>query len=281
MNADAGRVARLALITGASSGIGAAFARNLAATGCDLILVGRRAEALSELGGRLRDAHHIDVENLVANLATPTDLDRVEQRLSFGRRPDLLINSAGAALPGRFDAAPVGKLEELVRLQCLAPIRLTHALLPELVRQHHGGIINVCSLEAFYPQPYHATYAAAKAFLLSWTEGLHEEMRTAGVRVVALCPGLTRSEFHHRAGLNVSMLSASLWSQPAEVAAAGLRALQKDRAVHVPGTVNAAAAAAGRLLPGAVVRRVAGRVGKRLIASASHILRGEAHEGPV
>ena len=171
----------MALVTGASSGIGAAFARRLAAAGSDLVVVARRRDRLEELAAELRTAHGVHVEALAADLTDPAELALVEARLGDPDRPiDLLVNNAGAGGHGAFAALPVDGVEAMVRLNLLAPVRLTSAALPAMVARGSGGIVNVSSISGEQPIPFVATYAATKAFLTSLSESVHEELRDTG-----------------------------------------------------------------------------------------------------
>lgn len=242
-----------ALVTGASSGIGEAFARRLAADGTDLVLVARRAGRLHALAAQLAP---VAVEVLVADLGDPADLARVEARLADTERPvDLLVNNAGFATSGSFADLPADGEELEVRVNVVAPLRLARAALPGMRARGRGGVVNVASLAAYQPYPYGATYGATKAFLASFSQALSEELRGSGVRVLALCPGFTRTEFQQTAGVGTRGIPGRLWLSADRVAAAGLRALSSGRALTVPGAVNAAAAAVSKALPAAVTRR--------------------------
>ena len=188
---------RTALVTGASSGIGERLARLLAADGCDLIVVARRAGRLEELAAGLRAAHHVHVEVLAADLITPAGLLAAENRLSDASRPvELLVNNAGFGLSGSFADVPADGAEAQIRLNVLALARLTHAVLPGMRKRGHGGILNVSSVAGVLISPGGAVYAATKAFVTSFSESLSAEVSGHGVHVTALCPGLTRTEFH-------------------------------------------------------------------------------------
>jgi uncharacterized protein len=184
-----------ALITGASSGIGEALARELAARHVDLVLVARSADRLAELADELHRAHDVDVELLPADLTDDDGLQAVEARLRQVDAPiDLLVNNAGVGQVGDFVDLDVDGAQQQIELNILAPVRLAHAALPGL-RDRGGGILNVSSISANQPVPRMATYAATKAFLTSWSESLHEELRGSGVHVTALAPGFTRTGF--------------------------------------------------------------------------------------
>jgi len=236
------RQGQTALITGASSGIGAAFARRLAAEGYDLILVARREERLAALAGEL-GAHPggVVAQPLAADLSDPAGLERVEKCIAALETVDLLVNGAGFAARGNFvEVDPLRQLE-MIQLHVVASVRLARTALPGMIRRGRGGIINVASLAAFIPLPGDATYSATKAYLVSFTQALHEELRGTGVRVQALCPGFTRTELHAAGQLpeaDLARIPAMLWSPADEVVAASLRALARGRVVCVPGWKN-------------------------------------------
>ena len=253
----------LALVTGASSGIGAAFARRLAADGSDLVVVARRRDRLEALAGELEAAHGVRVEALVADLSDPAQLASAEARLREGDRPvDLLVNNAGAGGHGSYSSLPVDDVEAMVRLNLLAPVRLMSAALPVMVARGMGGIVNVSSISGEQPIPFVATYAATKAFLTSLSESLHEELRGQGVAITAVLPGFTRSEFHDRADMGRS-IPRPLWMTSEEVAEAALAAVARGQAVCVPRFGYRVLVGLSRHAPRGLVRRVAGMVGRR------------------
>lgn len=253
---------RRALVTGASSGIGSAFATALAREGTDLVLVARRADRLEALAGELR-SYGRTVEVQVADLTDERELRTVEARLADAGEPvDLLVNNAGFGTSGPFAELPVDGEEAEIRLNVLAPVRLTHAALGGMLDRGRGGIVNVSSVAGLQPLPYWATYAATKAYLVTFSEGLHQEVRRRGVTVVALMPGFTHTEFQDGAGLPSIAIPGPLWMEADEVAAAGLAALRRRRAGHVVGWPNKVVAAVSRLTPWALSRRIVALGGK-------------------
>jgi short-subunit dehydrogenase len=229
-----------ALVTGASSGLGAAFARRLARDFSRLILVARRRERLEALSRELQAAHPVEVEVLVADLTAPDQLRRVEAHLAADDRLQLLVNNAGFGAYMPFVQLDADRAEELVRLQALAVTRLTRAALPGMITRGRGYIINVASRLAFSaalptpPLPGRATYAATKAYVVTFTRILDSELRDTGVRVQALCPGLVRTEFHERMGVDPSRLPGGS-IMPAEACVeASLAGLQLGEVVCVP-----------------------------------------------
>jgi uncharacterized protein len=250
---------RTALVTGASAGVGEAFARRLAADGCDLVLVARRAKQLTDLADQLTATHGVRVEVMGADLTTPPELELVERRLADPGRPvDLLVNNAGAfgsvgALADQAADAEAGKIE----LNAVAMMRLARAVLPGMLARKRGGIINVSSVSAFIPTPRAATYSATKAFITSFSESLHGETRGSGVFVTALCAPPMRTSIHDddpdrprdRTPAKLGVL------EPMAVVAAGLSAVSAGRPVCVPGRRWAAMSIAARTLPRPLVRR--------------------------
>ncbi|GIV59641.1 MAG: hypothetical protein KatS3mg043_0730 [Rhodothermaceae bacterium] len=188
--------ARTALITGASSGIGAGFARRLAERGYNLILVARRADRLAELAEELQTRHGIEAEGLPADLATDEGIRRVEARIVDCDTLDLLVNNAGFGTTGRFAEIDLAPQLAMIHVHVIAPVRLIRAALPGMMARGAGGIINVSSVSAFWPNAGSATYSATKAYLNAFSEALAHELRGTGVTVQALCPGFTRTEFH-------------------------------------------------------------------------------------
>ncbi len=232
----------VALVTGASSGIGAAFARHLAAAGSDLVVVARRRNRLEALAEELGSAGGDGpgtgrrVETLVADLTDPEQLAVVEARLRDPARPvDLLVNNAGIGGHGPFAELPIDEEERRIRLNLLAPARLTSAVLPGMIERGRGGIVNVSSVSGEQPVPYVATYSATKAYLTTFSEALHEEVRRQGVTVVAVLPGFTRTEFHEAADMS-RRLPGPMWMSSDAIAEGALKALAEGRAVCVPGT---------------------------------------------
>jgi short-subunit dehydrogenase len=241
----------VALITGASSGLGAEFARQLAAKGFDLILVARRAERLAQLAGELEAACRIRAESLTADLCCEEDLAMVEARIMAEERLQLVVNNAGFGVIGSFFQSEAGPQIDMHRLHVMATMRLTHASLPGMVARRKGGIINVSSVAAFGCAPGSVSYSATKAWMNMFCEGLALELKCAGspVRVQALCPGFTYTEFHDAARMDRSKISYSPWMQPESVVAASLRGLERGDLIVVPGAFYKLLALLSRLTP--------------------------------
>ena len=251
----------LALVTGASSGIGEQFARQLAAGGTDLILVARRADRLTALAEELAGRYGVRADVLAADLADPAARAPVEERVAAAQDPvDLVVNNAGYGTTGAFATLPLsGELAE-IEVNVLSVVRLTHAALPGMIDRGRGGILNVASTAALTPAPQNATYCGTKAYVIAFSEALHGEVRRHGVHVSVLVPGLTRTEFQSTANYDAGWAPSFAWQQPDAVARAGLAAVAAGRAVCIPGGTNKAMAAALRLTPRSVIRGIAARV---------------------
>lgn len=248
---------KTALITGASSGIGQVFARELAARGMSLVLVARSEDRLRALAADLAERYAIRAEVLPADLGQPEAARQVHQEVKArGLMVDVLINNAGFATNGAFEALAPERDHEQVMVDVVAVVDLTHAFMPELLKRSPGtAIINVASTAGFQPLPYMAVYGASKAFVLSFSQALAEEYRTRGLRVLALCPGATATPFFQIAGESAAV---GRKRTPEQVVATGLRALEQGRSVVIDGTFNAVLAQVPRLFPRRLVARIAG-----------------------
>ena len=253
-----------ALVTGASSGIGEAFAMILAREGYDLTLVARRQERLEALCERIGKRHVAAVDILPADLTQEADLRRVEERLREDPQLELLVNNAGRGTVGGFTSIDPERHDSEIRLNVLALTRLAHAALPGMLARGHGGLINVSSVAGFAPGPWSTTYAATKAYVNSLTEALHDEVRGTGVRVQALCPGFTRTEFGENAGIEADALPEWFWMSAEQVAEASYTALLAGKLICVPGRANRASAWLLRLSPRRISSRLIGLMGRRL-----------------
>lgn len=241
---------RTALVTGASSGIGDSFARVLAAGGSDLVVVARRTDRLERLAAALREEHRVEVQVLPADLAVDAGLTAVTQRLASGDPPvELLVNNAGLGSSGPFAKQDTVTLDAQIAVNVMALTRLARAALPGMLDRGHGGILNVSSMAGFAPGPGAAVYSATKAFVTSLSESLHAEVAGTGVHVTALCPGFTRTEFHHGGSVDVGYLPKLVWLDSGDVARAGLAAVTDGRTLAVPGAQYKVTAGAARLLP--------------------------------
>ena len=228
----------LALITGASSGIGEAFARRLARDGYDLILVARRRSRLEALADELREGQGGAVEVIGADLTDDAQLRVVEERVRWAGELAMLINNAGFMTPKLFAHAEAETWDAMVRLHVAATVRLTRAALPGMIARGAGDIINVASVAAFVPMQRNVMYTATKRFLVCFTEGLLQETAGTGVRLQALCPGWTRTELLDQDRVDTSHVGKRWWSAVEHVVDASLRALKRRRLVVIPGWRN-------------------------------------------
>jgi uncharacterized protein len=226
-------------VTGASSGIGEAFACRLAADGWDLAITARRGDRLHALAGRLADQHDVKVRASVADLTDPGDVAGLEREIAEAE-PDLLVNNAGFAGYGEFYTVDPKVISDLVAVHAMTVTRLTRATIPAMVARGSGAIINIASLMAFsgalpaHRLPYRAVYAAAKAFQVTFTQALAGELAGTGVQVQACCPGLVNTEFHALAGRDPSAAPFPLM-RPNEVVSAALAGLRLGEVICVPG----------------------------------------------
>jgi hypothetical protein len=227
----------LALITGASAGIGAAYARRLAAEGYDLLLVARRVDRLKELAAELASCQGVRAEPLPADLTSAADLKVVEDRIERGDHLEFLLNNAGFGVNGRFYEAPLESQDAMHRLHVMATLRLTHAALRKMTARGKGAVVNVSSVAAFIARPGFVSYHATKAWMNSFTEGLYLELKQARspVRVQALCPGYTLTEFHDVMGFDRKKVPASMWTPAEKVVDASLEGLKHNTPFVVPG----------------------------------------------
>ena len=248
---------KTALITGASSGIGYAFAHALAVRHMNVVLVARSEERLRSLATELSRQYHVRAEVIVADLSqehAALSLQReVEQR---GLVIDLLINNAGFAINGFFETIAPERDHQQVKVDVTTVVDMTHAFVPSMVARGEGAIINIASTAGFQPLPYMAVYGASKAFVLSFSQALSEEYRGHGLRVLALCPGATETPFFDLAG---EAASVGVRRTPEQVVATGLLALERGQSIVVDGRANALLAFAPRLLPRWLVARIAGQ----------------------
>ena len=244
---------KVALITGASAGIGEEFARQLSKRGYRLILAARRKDRLDALAAELGNARAIAIDLAEAGSA--------EKLLAAAGEPiDLLVNNAGFGLKGRFAELDAARLREMIDLNVASLTELCRTFAPQMIERRSGAILNVASTAAFQPGPYMAVYFATKAYVLSLTEALHEELKPHGIHVSALCPGPTRTEFGAVAGFDEKGSFDRLSADAASVVRAGLEGIERNKAVVVPGMLNKVGASSTRFVPRALVRKIAGRL---------------------
>jgi short-subunit dehydrogenase len=246
----------VALITGASAGLGVEFARQLASRGYRLVLAARRKDRLDELVRELGNARAVGIDLSKANAAA----DLMADLAANGESVDLLVNNAGFGLIGRFAELDAQRLRQMIDLNAGTLSDLCRAVAPAMIERKSGAILNVASTAAFQPGPKMAVYFATKAFVLSLTEALHEELKPHGIKVSCLCPGPTRTEFGDVAGFGGNGLFDRVAMNAAGVVRTGLAGLDKNKAVVVPGLVNKVTANSGRFAPRSVVRKIAGAI---------------------
>ncbi len=246
-----------ALITGASAGIGEAFARRLAADGTNLMLVARSETKLHALAGELSGKHRVRAEVIAADLSAPGAAQGVWQEAARrGLSVDLLINNAGFGTYGTFDSLPMARETEEIMLNITALVELTHLFLPAMLAQHSGAVINVASTAAFQPVPYMAVYGATKAFVLSFSEALWAEYKPHGLRVLAFCPGPVNTAFAETAGTHLAGKGPAAES----VVQVALQALSRGRSYVIPGGSNYRQSWGSRLLPRAAIAQISERM---------------------
>ncbi|SDH46638.1 SDR family NAD(P)-dependent oxidoreductase [Nonomuraea jiangxiensis] len=246
-----------ALITGATSGIGAAFARRLAADAYSLVLVARDELRLARAADQLKLRYGVAVEVLPADLATEQGLERVESRLRDG--VDLLVNNAGFGHPGHFPDVPVADEVRMLKVHCEAVLRLTLAALPGMRERDRGAVINVSSVAGFFTR---GTYSASKAWVINFSESAASDVGNPRIRIMALCPGFVRTEFHQRALMDTSGIPGFMWLKADNVVRAAMRDLALGRRVSIPDFRYKAVVAIGRLIPRGLQSRVSGRIGR-------------------
>lgn len=251
----------IALVTGATAGIGAAFAEHLASLGHDLVITARDLTRLEKSAEELRDKHGIEVEVIKADLATNEGIRTIELRLENISRPiEVLINNAGFGINKSFAASDRQSENDLLDVLVRAPLRFMHAVLPAMKERNSGTIINVSSVASWIAG---GSYSAAKSYLTVMSESLHTELLGTNVKVHALCPGFTRTEFHQRGRMKMSGLPEFLWLDAAEVVATAWRNSQKGKALSVPGYQYKLLTFLMRYLPRPIVRKVGMNARKR------------------
>ena len=263
----ASRVAsRTALITGASSGIGEAFAEVFAAHGFDLVITARREDRLSAVAARLEQRYGIRVLVFVADHSRPDTAERLCTELATrGLTIDALVNNAGYGVPGAFVASPWQRHQDMLQVMVVGLAELTHRLLPGMIERGYGRIVNVASLAGLVPAPAgHTLYAAAKALVIKFSEALSNEVRKHNVHVTAVCPGFTISEFHDVTGTREQMksLPSWMWMDSPTVARQGFEAVMAGTPIYINGRVNRSIALLVRYVPQRVVKAIGRRLGR-------------------
>ncbi|MFB4309080.1 SDR family NAD(P)-dependent oxidoreductase [Actinomadura sp. GTD37] len=250
-----------AFITGATAGLGAAFARRLASDGFDLVLLARDAERLERAAAELRGKYAVRAEALPADLSAEEGLAAAEERVR--EDVDLLVNNAGFGNRGVFLDVPVSDELTMLKVHCEAVLRLTRAAVPGMLERGRGAVVNVSSMAAFATR---GTYGASKAWVVGFSRGIAADLRQrsrGGVRVMALCPGFVRTEFHERARMDMSGLPEFMWLDKDDVVDAALRDLRRGAQISIPGAQYKALYGAARLVPGGLVARLSSGTGRK------------------
>ena len=243
-----------ALITGATAGIGAAYAKLLAKEGFDLVLVARDLPRLKGVAKELSNLYKIKAETIKADLTKPAQLAKVEKRLANNSKPiEVLINNAGFGLKDSFLVSNLAKEQELLDVLVTAPMRLSHAVLPGMIKRNSGSIVNVSSVASFIAG---GTYSAAKSYLTVFSEYLHTELRDTNVKVSALCPGFTRTEFHARGKMKMSGLPNYMWTTVDQVVAKSWRYVKAGKVICIPGWQYMLLSSIARIAPRPLVRKL-------------------------
>ncbi|MEU3525425.1 SDR family oxidoreductase [Streptomyces sp. NPDC038707] len=250
-----------ALITGSTAGIGAAFARRLAADGQDLVLVARDTGRLREQATELHDRHGVEVEVLTADLAGDEGIEAVAGRLGDRKNPvDLLINNAGFGNKGRYLDVSMADELRMLKVHCEAVLRLTSAAAGAMRERGRGGVVNVASVAAFVPR---GTYGASKAWVVQFTQGAARDLAGSGVRLMALCPGFVRTEFHQRAGMGTDNIPGWLWLDADKLVAAALADLARGRTLSIPDPRYKALMGLVKVTPRALLGGISSRTGRK------------------
>ena len=257
---------RTCLVTGASAGIGEAFAEVFAREGFDLVITARRGERLDAAASRLRAAHGVTVDTIVSDLSGHDAPARLCADIAArGLTIDALVNNAGYGVPGVYTASPWERHAAFLQVMVVAVAELTYRLVPGMMERGYGRIINVASLAGLVPAPAgHTLYGASKAFVIRFSEALSHEVGTHGVHVTAVCPGFTYSEFHDVTGTRAQMnrLPRWMWMDAPDVAQQGFDAVMAGAPIYVPGRVNRAVATLVRVLPQPLINAVSRRMGR-------------------
>jgi short-subunit dehydrogenase len=250
-----------ALVTGATAGIGASYANLLAKEGFDLILVARDLPRLNQVAKELSKRFGVKTQCIKADLTKPSQLARVEKRVADLKQPiDVLVNNAGFGIKDSFTVSNLDKEQELLDVLVTAPMRLTHAVLPVMVKRNTGIIVNVSSVASFIAG---GTYSAAKSYLTVFSESLHTELRGTNVKISALCPGFTRTEFHSRGRMKMTALPKFMWLDSDKLVSKSWKHANANRAISIPGWQYKILSAIARNAPRPIVRKVGMNVRKK------------------
>ncbi|MFG2532285.1 SDR family NAD(P)-dependent oxidoreductase [Streptomyces sp. NPDC048516] len=250
-----------ALITGATAGIGAAFARRLASDGHSVVLVARDEKRLREQATELHDRHGIEAGVLSADLSTEEGIAAVEARLSDPKQPvDLLVNNAGFGNKGEYLEVPMADELTMLKVHCEAVLRLTTAAVRGMRDRRRGAVVNVASVAAFVPR---GTYGASKAWVVQFTQGAARDLAGSGVRLMALCPGFVRTEFHQRAGMGTDNIPGWMWLDADKLVDAAMKDLTRGKSLSIPDPRYKALMGAVKLAPRGVLGGLTSRTGRK------------------
>jgi short-subunit dehydrogenase len=250
-----------ALITGSTAGIGAAFARRLSSDGHNLVLVARDKKRLGEQATELHDRHGIEAEVLTADLATDEGIEAVAARLSDRKNAvDLLINNAGFGNKGLYLDVPMADELKMLKVHCEAVLRLTSAAAESMRARGRGGVVNVASVAAFVPR---GTYGASKAWVVQFTQGVAKDLSGSGVRLMALCPGFVRTEFHERAGMGTDNIPNWMWLDADKVVTAALADLARGKSLSIPDPRYKALMGVAKVTPRALLSGISSKTGRK------------------
>lgn len=250
---------KIALISGATSGIGASFAKRFAQDGYDLIITGRRQDKIQSLADGLAKEYNVNIEVIIAELADSKDIESLVRHITTKENIEILVNNAGFGIGKGFNADNIENQEKMVKVHVIATMQLIHAVIPQMIRRGRGAIINVSSIAAFSPLPEDATYCGTKAFLNNFSESLYMELREKDIRVQALCPGFTRTDFHEKMGMKSEDLrnrGIIRWMTADDVVSASIRSLKKKKVICIPGFWNKILRSLIRILPRALYYRI-------------------------
>ena len=242
---------KITLITGATSGIGAAYAKEFARQGYDLILTGRRRELIERNAQNIRDTYGVKVHILIAELSKQDEVDKVIDDIK-DKKIEVLVNNAGFGITGYYQDTDISSVCNLAQVNVLTPMKLIHQVLPGMIKRKKGTIINISSEGIYMIVPGNAAYSGVKAFLKTFTEGLYMDLYGTGVRAMTVCPGLTHTDFHQKLGLEPSrQISKGMiqWMSPDTIVAESLKDLEKGRVVSLPGTHTKLLTCVFRLMP--------------------------------
>lgn len=255
---------KLAIVTGATGGIGLSFAEHLAAEGYDMVVTGRNTRKLDEIAATLKENNPgVNIKAVSADLSVAADITRLVKQVEELERIDVLVNCAGYGERCLFFDEPEHEILDMLSVHITATVLLVHAVLPLMIKQHRGAIITVSSLAAFVPAPGSSIYTSSKAFLNTFMESLHMEVRQYGIKVQSLCPGPTHTDFHKGADLAQSVSGIDLWMEPDEVVEISFRALENDEIVCIPGSINKAIKSITSMLPRAPYYRLTEKLAKK------------------